>query len=268
MNQIPNRFWNVLNGLLGVLTILVIIGIVIGVKMIGPAGTNLNNMSTINVDGTAQVVAVPDVATFTFTVTETAKTVAEAQKSATTKINDSLKSLRDQGIADKDISTQGYNINPHYEYQNAICPASSSGTTVYCPSGKSILTGYDVSQTIEVKVRDLTKAGTILTSIGTLGVENVNGLTFTVDEPTKIQAEAREKAINAAKQKADVLADQLGVRLVRIISFSENSGGYPRPVYNAYGKGGADMASQVAAPEVPVGEQKYSSNVTITYEIR
>lgn len=267
MNNIPSKFWNAATGLLGILFIFVLILAIQHIKEIRYVGS-ADTTSTINVDGSAHIVAVPDIATFSFTVTETAKTVAEAQTKATTKINNALKTLRDQGIADKDISTQSYNINPHYEYQRSVCPASSTGAVIYCPEGKSVLTGYDVSQTVEVKVRDLTKAGTILTSIGSLGVQNVNSLQFSVDEPNKVKAEARSKAIAAAKEKADVLAKQLGVRLVRVISFSESDGYYPpRPVYNAYGKGGADMAVQ-SAPEIPAGEQKVTSQVSITYEIQ
>jgi uncharacterized protein len=268
MNQAPRNFWNSLNGLIGALILLVIVGIIIGIKMIGHVGESPNSFSTINVDGTGYVVAVPDVATFSFSVTQTAKTVADAQTKATAQINAALKSIRDQGIADKDISTQSYTINPHYEYQSAVCPATSS-TVSYCPGGKSVLTGYEVSQTISVKIRDLAKAGTIFTSIGSLNVQNVNGLDFSVDEPKAVQAQAREKAINDAKSKAQVLAKQLGVKIVRVVSFSENSGGgYPRPMMYAMDK--AVMAQSAAAPmapEVPTGEQKVTSNVTVTYEI-
>ncbi len=259
--NIPSRFWTVATGLLGILFIFVLILAIQHMKEIRYVGS-ADTTSTINVEGSSNVVAVPDIATFTFTVSETAKTVGDAQAKATTKTNAALKALRDQGIADKDIATQSYNISPQYEYQTQVCPTGS-----YCPGGKSVLTGYDVSQSIEVKVRDLTKAGTILTSIGSLGVQNVNSLSFSVDEPTKVQADARNKAIAAAKAKADVLAKQLGVRLVRIVSFSENSGNYPRPMYNVYGKG-MDAAVAQSAPEIPTGEQKVTSTVNITYEIQ
>lgn len=268
--NIPQRLLNVLVGLGSILFVFLVflsIRTIKEVKYVGTADTS----TTINVEGTSEVVAVPDIATFSFTVSETAKTVADAQTAATNKVNAALKIIRDGGVADKDISTQSYNINPHYEYSNAVCPRAAAGvdSIVYCPSGKSTLTGYDVSQTIEVKVRDLTKAGALLTSIGGQ-VSNVNSLQFSVDEPTKVQAQAREKAITAAKEKAEVLSKQLGVRLVRIVNFSEYSaGGYPRAVYNSYSKAGdAMMAAAPMAPEIPTGEQKYTSNVSITYEIQ
>jgi uncharacterized protein YggE len=270
MNQVPKNFWSSLNGLIAMLIVLVAVGVIIGIKMIGTVGHDLNGMSTINIDGTGSVVAVPDVATFSFSVTQTAKTVAEAQTKATAQINAALKSVRDQGVADKDISTQSYTINPHYEYQNAVCPAAAPNSPVsYCPGGKSVLTGYEVSQTISVKIRDLTKAGSIFTTIGTLGVQNVNGLDFAVDEPKAVQSQAREKAINDAKQKAQILAKQLGVRIVRVVSFSESmGGGYPRPMMYAMDKAVMAQGSAPVAPEIPTGEQKVTSNVTVTYEIK
>lgn len=270
MNQIPKSFWSTLNVLMGVLIALAAVAIIGGMKSVSYIGEDPNTVSTINVDGTGDVLAVPDVATFSFSVTETAKTVADAQKLATDKTNAALAALKKQGIADKDISTQSYTINPHYEYQNALCPKpADSGTVVYCPNGKSVLTGYDVSETIQVKVRDLGKAGSIFTSIGSLEVQNVNGLDFSVDDPTAVQASARNKAIANAKAKADVLARQLGVSLVRVISFSENNGGYPRPIMyaaKAMGMGAADSAAP--APQISTGEQKVTSNVNITYEIK
>lgn len=267
MNQAPKNFWSSLNALIAVLIALVAVCVIGGIKMIGHIGENPNNVSTINVDGTGYVVAVPDVATFSFSVTETGKTVAEAQSKATAKTNAALKAIRDQKIADKDISTQSYTINPHYEYVYDLCPRPAGTDRSYCP-GKNTLTGYDVSQTISVKIRDLANAGTIFTSIGSLNVQNVNGLDFSVDDPKAVQAQARDKAIKDAQQKADLLAKQLGVRIARVISFSESSGGYPRPMV-MYAAKDAVMSQSAGAmpPEVPTGEQKVTSNVTITYEI-
>jgi uncharacterized protein YggE len=219
--------------------------------------------NTITVTCQGEQFATPDIATFDFGVTETAKTVGDAQTAATNKINAAFKALKDAGIADKDIQTSSYNINPHYEYQNAAC------VNGYCPGGKSILTGYDVSQTITVKVRNLDKAGSIFSTIGSLGVQNVNGLNFSVDKPDAVKAAARKQAIDKAEAKAHELASQLGVHLVRIVSFNEDN------IIPYYGKGGVAMdsmrseAAMVApAPAVPAGEQKITSNVTITYEIR
>jgi hypothetical protein len=139
-------------------------------------------------------------------------------------------------------------------------------TPIYCPPGKSVLTGYDVSETITVKVRNLDNAGTIFASIGSLGVQNVNGLDFSVDNPGAVQAQARATAIADAQSKAKLLAQQLGVNLVRIVSFTEDNGTVPQPlVYAMNASTGA--VPKAATPTIATGQEKVTDNVTITYEI-
>jgi len=259
--NIPERAWKIATILFAMLSAFVAVLIVKELKSIAYVGADVPVTNTIAVSGTGDAVAVPDVATFSFGVSETAKTVSDAQTAATNKINAALKAVRDAGVADKDIQTTSYNINPHYDYQNNICTVNS------CPPSHSVLTGYDVSQEVQVKVRDLTKAGSIFTSIGSLGLQNIGNLAFSVDKPETIQAQARSKAIDNAKAKADTMAKELGVTLVRIISFSEDTGGNPRPIMYAVGM--ADSAVKSApVPELPAGQEKVTDNVTITYEIR
>jgi uncharacterized protein len=223
----------------------------------------VNNV--ISVSGKGEAVDIPDLVIFSYTVTEEGATVAAAQKKATDKTNKALAFLKESGIEDKDVKTIGYNVQPQYDYTQGIC------TQYSCPPGKQILRGYQVTQSIEVKVHDITKAGEILSGIGALGVQNVSGLTFTFDDEDKLKNEARNEAITDAKAKAEILAKQLNVKLVRIISFNE-SADYPMYYERAmssdtYGKGGvANIAAP--APSVPAGENKVISNVNITYEIR
>ena len=258
----PLRFWNTLITFMCVLIALAAVVLIKEIKAIGYVGVSIDKTNSITVDGTGDAAAIPDVATFSFTVTETAKTVADAQSAATAKINDALKTVRASGVADKDISTDSYSINPHYEYSGGICSAN------YCPPSKQTLTGYDVSETISVKVRDLSKAGDIFSSIGSAGIQSVNGLNFSIDDPSSVQAQARGKAIANAQAKAKQLASQLGVSLVRVVSFDESSGGNnPRPIMYAL-DAKASTGAAAPAPEIPAGEQKVTDNVTITYEIK
>ncbi len=216
--------------------------------------------NVVSVTGMGEVLAVPDTGTFGFSVVEEGKTVKDAQDKATKKINIVIEALRNLGIEEKDIKTDNYTFYPKYDYSVAqIC------TRDYCPPGKQTLVGYEVNQTITVKIRKTADAGAILTKVGELGVTNASGLNFVVDDPEKAQDEAREKAITDAKENAKVLAKSLGVRLKKIVNFQE--GGTP-PVYYAMGgmeKMSLDAAS--AVPELPVGENKIVSNVTITYEV-
>lgn len=131
------------------------------------------------------------------------------------------------------------------------------------------IVGYDVSQTVEVKVRDTAKAGDTLAALGTIGVQNISGPNFMVDDEDAAKAEARGKAIEEARTKAKLLAKQLGVRLGKVVSYSENGAGYPQPMmYSAVAKGGMMDASRESAPTLPTGENKTSVTVSVTYEIR
>lgn len=234
-----------------------------GMRYIG-AGVQPSN--TINVSGYGEAFGAPDIATFTFTVSSEKSTVAAAQAEATDKVNATVKYLTDGGIDKKDIQTTDYSVYPQYDYQTIACQAG-----VYCPGGKQVLRGYQVRQTTTVKVRDTAKAGDLLTGVGTKGATEVSSLTFTFDDPNKLQNDARGKAIADAKDKADELAKELGVRIVRVVSFNENGGGYPSPLYArdmAYGTGAVANESKAVAPEISIGQNKVTSNVSVTYEIR
>ena len=238
-------------------------------------GAGITPTDTISVSGHGEVMEAPDLATITFSVVSDAATVAAAQAAATTKQNAVTAYLTSQGIADADIQTSGYSVYPQYEYQNAVCPqpaiyngssGASSQAVVYCPPGKQTLTGYEASQTTTVKIRDLTKAGNILAGVGNQGASNISGLNFTFDNPDQPQNDARAKAIADAQQKAQTLAKQLGVNLVRVVSFNENGGGGPVPM--VYSMAAGTSANKAAAPEVNPGQNTVTDDVTITDEIR
>ncbi len=227
-------------------------------------GSGIVPNNTITVSGEGEVFAVPDIASFSFSSSEDAKTVKEAQDKVTKKINVALATLKDDyKIEDKDIKTIDYSVYPKYEYTSFPCSQFS------CPPGKQNLTGYTVSQTIAVKVRKVSDAGDILGSMGSAGVSNISGLNFTIDNEDALKRDARQSAIADAQDKAKDLSRDLGVKLVRIVNFSE-SGNYP----TYYSKTASfDMAvgggrEGAIAPEIPTGENKIMSNVTITYEIQ
>jgi uncharacterized protein YggE len=129
-----------------------------------------------------------------------------------------------------------------------------------------VLTGYEVSQTISVKIRKIDDAGKILVGVGDKGATNISGVSFSVDKKEAIEADARAKAIQDAEEKAKVLAKSLGVKLTRIVSFSESGGG---PAYYRGDMMEASMfKSADVAPSIPTGENKFTSNVNIVYEIQ
>ncbi len=153
-------------------------------------------------------------------------------------------------------------MNPKYDYNQVVCYAYP------CPQKSPTITGYIATQSITVKVRNTDTANEVRTGLTGLGITNISGPTFSIDDEDSLKDQAREMAIKNAKAKAEVLAKQLGVRLGEVVSFSENSGGYPI----MYAAKAMDMAvSSMAperAPELPKGENKITSSVTITYEIK
>ena len=228
--------------------------------------------NTITVSGRGEIVAVPDIATISFSVHEEGKTTADAQEKATAKTNKVLAFLSTQDIDEKDVKTTGYNAYPEYEYFYANgdirCYAS------YCPPPyvqKQNIIRYIVEQQIEVKVRDITKAGAVLAGIGEQNVSNLSGVAFTIDDEESLKEDARALAIADAREQAERLAKELNVRLGKIVSFNE-SGNYPMPMYykaeRDMAMGAVTMESQAPAPEVPAGENEIISNVTIVYQIK
>lgn len=231
-----------------------------GVKAFRYIGAGINPANTISVEGNGKIFAVPDVATFSFTISEDGDDVASAQNKVVAKMDSITDYLKETaGIEDRDIKTTSYNAYPKYE--DVVC---APGTA--CTRSSEII-GYTVSETVTVKVRSTDDAGDVLANIGSRGVDNVSGLSFTVADEEYLQQQARSKAITEARAKAEQLASELGVSLVRVVGFYDNY----QPYY--YGRdaamgGETMMSSAPKAANLQLGENTIESNVTITYEIQ
>ncbi len=233
----------------------------------GPRGAG--EMNIISVTGHGEVQAVPDIAKFYFTITKEAKTVKEAQDMVAVVEKSSIDALKELGVLEKDIQANNTNFYPKYEYQ------SPGGARLACnqwgcpPSaGKQVVIGYEASESITVKVRDTDKSGDIQQALGTLGVTNLNGPDFSIDDEEALKVSARREAINNAKDKAKMLAKDLGVRLGRISSFSETGNYYPMYAKLEMASAQDASAGNTAPAILPKGENTISSDVTINYEIR
>lgn len=227
------------------------------------------NLSSIVVEGKGEVQAVPDIATVTFSIRKEGKTVKEAQDEVSKVEKLALDSLKTNNVADKDVKTSNASFYPKYEYKYDY-PKLAPCTIEYgCPpqNGKNVIVGYEASESITVKVRNVDTVGKVMQDLGTVGVSDLNGPNFAIDDEETLKTEARAKAIDDAKSKAEVLAKDLGVRLVRIVSFNESGSYYPMPMY-ASGAMMKDAVAESAPAQVPKGENTITSNVTITYEIR
>lgn len=211
--------------------------------------------------GEGKVTAVPDIAQFTFSViTQGDKNITTLQKDNTEKVNQAIDFLKSSGIDPKDIKTQNYNLNPRYQYYS--CPQDVSG-----PCRPPEITGYTITQTVLVKIRDFSKIGDVLAGIIEKGANSVSQLFFTIDNPVSLQNKARTEAIEKAKEKANLIAKDAGFKVGRLIAISEN-GYYPIPFQTKELMSiGGGNAEPLPAPNIEPGSQEITATITLTYEI-
>ncbi|MEK7460183.1 MAG: SIMPL domain-containing protein [Patescibacteria group bacterium] len=266
MEDSKTKLNNVLTILAMAVAVLVIAMIITEIKNYRFIGGGVSATNTIAVSGESEVYATPDIATITFSVREESKKLADAQDKVNKKVQTALAEVRKAGVAEKDIKLQNYSSYPKYEWT----PGNVSCMGLDCPPaypGKQVLMGYEVSQSVIITVRNLDAVNALVDGLGTAGVTDMQGPNFAIDKKDALEAEARKQAIDKARAKAEVLADDLGVTLVRVVSFSEG-GNYP-----IYGRPMMALSKEASGgdssmPELPQGEEKITSNVTITYEIR
>jgi len=237
------------------LSIYLVVQVVEDLSSFGETENQMENF--ISVSGYGEVTAVPDVATVSFTLRGEAKTVVEAQEKVAQAEAKALEVLSANEIAETDIKTTNASFSPKYEY-------------IYSDfrPGKSVIVGYEAYETIVVKIREIDNTGKVIEELGVAGVSQLNGPNFEVDDQDGLKAEARKKAIEDAKAKAEILAEDLGIRLKGISSFYEAEDyNYPMPMYEdmAYGMGKAESVTRATLPK---GEDIIKSNVTITYKIK
>ncbi|MBI2055746.1 MAG: SIMPL domain-containing protein [Candidatus Sungbacteria bacterium] len=219
----------------------------------------------IAVSGEGKVAARPDVAKITVSVLTQKAGLREATDENAKKSNAVADYVKKQGVAEKDIRTINYHIYPQQSYPR---PCQVGDTPCIEESQRPPkITGYQVRNAFEVTIRDIAKAGDILGGVVGVGVNDVSGITFTIDKPEELQAEARARAIEDARKKAERLATNLGKRVGRMVSFSEGGGG--RPIYfsesNALARGGGISAP---SPAIEPGQTEITAVVSVIYEFK
>ncbi|HFC11101.1 MAG TPA: DUF541 domain-containing protein [Candidatus Kaiserbacteria bacterium] len=211
--------------------------------------------NTIVVTGNGKAYAAPDTATVSYTITKVEPKVSDAQTDVTKIENKALDVLKKNGITDNDVRTTSYSISPNYIYRPCV--------KGYCyPTKKD---GYKVSQTVSLKIHKLSIVGSVVGALGDIGVSNLSGPNFVVDDPTSIKNEARAEAIGKAKTQAEKLAKLLGVHVVRIVNYKETTYANHPIVYGVKSSAETGTSTNI---NIPAGQNEYAVNVSITYEIR
>jgi len=208
-------------------------------------------MRTISITGTGEVRAVPDEASISIGNVQQAPTAAEAVKANNGAMSEVFSALKSEGIEEKDIQTSNFSVNPRYVY-----PKDNSGPPT--------VDGYEVSNQVTVRIRDLKKLGTVLDKVVASGSNQINGISFTLANPDEAENEARKRAVADARAKAELYAQAGGFKLGPIFSLVEAGRSYPpRPMRQEA------FAVKAAADAVPIaqGEQTVSIQVNVTWEI-
>lgn len=203
------------------------------------------------VTGTGKVRVAPDIAVVHAGFTVIGADVRVVQGGASRKMTALVTAVKAAGVAAADIQTAEFAINPQYRYDEKQPPR---------------ITGYEARQSIEIRIRNLELVNDVLAAAGGAGATNIGGLELTIDDPDRLQADARGRAIADARAKAAVIAAQLGVRLGRAVSFSE-SGGMPPPIY-ARELVLESAGGPMPAPSIEKGSTEVIANVTVTYELQ
>lgn len=257
---LPQILMIITAALLFVLTFYFLVAINTKIKESQNIGSDTANKSTISVSKTGTVYVKPDLAVVTVTTTTDAKTASDAINQNRDKSSAVITFLKAQGVLDKYIKTVNYNVSPKYDY------SATMDSQIYPPIRQPKLVGYTATESLEVKIKQLDKIGDITTGAVTAGASDVSSLNFTVENTDVVKMQARAQAIADARTDAQSIANGLGIKLGKIVGFTES--GY-NPIYYSYDMAkSSGIGSAPAAQPVQTGENKIDVTVNIIYEIK
>ena len=217
-----------------------------------PAVTPVPVISGTRLDIVAEgeVTRTPDIATISAGVVTQAANASSAMSENARRMAAAVAALRKAGVADRDIQTSSINLSPQYRYGENMPP---------------VLTGYQASNQVSVRFRDIKRAGAILDALVAVGANQINGPSFGVDKPEAALDEARTAAIAKARARADLYARAAGLGVKRILAISESGGGYapppmPMAMMRAQEKG--------ADTSIEAGEQRLAVTVSVSFELQ
>ncbi|MBU4216937.1 SIMPL domain-containing protein [Candidatus Parcubacteria bacterium] len=234
--------------------VILVVGAIVIVSLI--TTNKINNQDRFSVVGSGTVYAKADIANINVGLkTGAKKTAAEATKDSTAKMNSIIAELKKLKIDDKDIKTSDYNLNPIYNWTNN--------------KGQELI-GYEVTQTLTLKIRDLNIIGDVIAKTTEQGANQIGNINFTIDDEYALKNQARELAIQKAKEKAQMIADQAGMTLGAVKTVTENANPIVYPMYSntkmELGMGGGGDA--LTSPTVQTGQNEIKVDVTLVYEVK
>ena len=205
----------------------------------------------ILVTGSATIQSSPDLATLRVGVQSFDKNVEKAVNDNNTKIESIILNLENKGLTEKDMETDQFNISPQREYRNNNPP---------------IVVGYNVSNILTVKIRNLESLGEIMQVTVGSGANTINGLSFSIEDPNPLRQKARGLAMEDALSRAEILADASGIEVGKPISIQELS--YGGPVVKSENLAGAEFAMDARIPIQTPSEVGIQINLQVRFEIK
>lgn len=223
----------------------------------GPVVAAGNTLLNIAAEG--KVARTPDLAVFSAGVTTQGKTAGEALTENAQRMAAVIAALRKAGIAERDIQTSNLSVNPVYGQPKRLPDGSYEQTD-------PVIIGYQATNQVSVRQRKLDQYGKVIDTLVSAGANQVNGPSFQIDSPEGALDEARVAAMSKARARADLYAKAAGLRVVRVLSISENGGFAPPPqppiMFAREAMSSAPKASPVAA-----GELEMTVTVNVSYEL-
>lgn len=207
------------------------------------------NGTLLNISASAEATRIPDVARISAGVVTQATDSNSALRANAQQMDKVMAAIKKSGIAERDVQTSGVNLNPQYKYEDNKAPQ---------------IVGYQASNTVNIKVRDISKLGQVLDGLADQGANQINGPMFSIDQPEPVYDQARMDALKKAQERAQTYAKSLNLRVVRIVSIDEtNNGGFqPMAVLSAAPRAAKEFNSPISP-----GETTLSVTLNVVFEL-
>ncbi len=212
-----------------------------------------NAATRLDISATGTVTRIPDLAIISAGVVTKSTTASGAIADNAVRMEKVRAALKHAGIADRDIQTSSINLNPDYRYEDNRTP---------------VLTGYQASNTVSIKFRDIRNSGRILDALVAEGANQINGPSLTIDKPETAYDEARIKAIAAGRARAELYARGLGMRVVRLVAVSEGGGNYPRPPMPMAERSIVVTGSKISRTDIDPGSQDLEVTLSMSFDLQ
>lgn len=254
IDKAKTYFWLLLDVFLAVFIISLIF---VGIPALDNFSKSLSAARTITLSAEGKVIVVPDTAVISFSVISEGNNPESLVEDNNQKISSVIQFVKSKGIDSKDIKTINYNLYPKYENDEK--------------TNRSFISGYNLTQTINLKIRDLKKVAEIIGGLTPLGINKIEGPIFIVDDPEKFLREARADAFSKIKNKAEEISLETGVKFGQIINIYEYPSSPIGPVFykNMESQlGGIGGFSRPPLPTIEPGSEELKVQLNIVYALK